>query len=67
MPSEHEYLKGLPLHEHPEWMEPCADVLNEEWPRSKTARLITTYPTNFIISENKDTLSTHLHICSVRL
>ncbi|KAK2145583.1 hypothetical protein LSH36_670g00041 [Paralvinella palmiformis] len=36
---EHGCLKGLPLHDHPEWLEPCADVLNEEWPRSKTARL----------------------------
>ena len=28
----------LPLHQYPEYLESCADVLNEEWPRSKSAR-----------------------------
>ncbi|XP_033735594.1 N-alpha-acetyltransferase 80-like [Pecten maximus] len=27
------------LHDYPQYMEECADILNEEWPRSKAARL----------------------------
>ena len=28
------------LHNAPEYYERCADILNEEWPRSKTARFV---------------------------
>ncbi|XP_060068421.1 N-alpha-acetyltransferase 80-like [Ylistrum balloti] len=27
------------LHDYPQYLEECADILNEEWPRSKAARL----------------------------
>lgn len=32
-------LEVLPIHQHPEYLEPCCKLINEEWKRSDTARL----------------------------
>lgn len=37
---EPENLKVLRLHEHPEYLKPCCELINDEWPRSETARMM---------------------------
>ncbi|VDI27135.1 Hypothetical predicted protein, partial [Mytilus galloprovincialis] len=43
------------LHKHNQYLEECASVLNEEWPRSKTARIHSLekscdkYPVNLVL------------------
>ncbi|VVD04371.1 unnamed protein product [Leptidea sinapis] len=37
---EHKNLKVLRLHNHPEYLEACCVMINEEWPRSRTARMM---------------------------
>ncbi|XP_072328996.1 uncharacterized protein [Scyliorhinus torazame] len=34
-----EELRAVPLHHRPEFVEACADLINEEWKRSKTSRI----------------------------
>ncbi|WAR19810.1 NAA80-like protein [Mya arenaria] len=51
----------LPLHKIPKYSRECADVLNEEWKRSLTARLHTfeksrdEFPVNLVLLENAKT------------
>ena len=33
-------MESFPLHQHPEYLDECVNILNEEWPRSKTARFV---------------------------
>ncbi|CAG9565726.1 unnamed protein product [Danaus chrysippus] len=37
---EHKDLRVLPLHKFPQYLKPCCDLINEEWPRSETARMM---------------------------
>lgn len=37
---ELEELRVKPLHRFPQYLSKCCDLLNEEWPRSKTARMM---------------------------
>lgn len=53
-------LKVLPIHKYPEYLKQCCHLINEEWPRSETARMITlesscdSLPTSLIlVAENK--------------
>ncbi|XP_078399360.1 uncharacterized protein LOC144681556 isoform X3 [Cetorhinus maximus] len=34
-----EELRAVPLHHYPEFVEACADLINEEWKRSKASRI----------------------------
>ncbi|KAL3289167.1 hypothetical protein HHI36_003603 [Cryptolaemus montrouzieri] len=58
------------LHERPEYMQECCNLLNDEWKRSDTARMrglelsCDTLPTNLILLENK-TLIGHLKLSSI--
>ena len=38
-PADFGSLEVIPLHRHPKLKDSCADLLNKEWSRSKTARL----------------------------
>lgn len=51
----------LLLHKHPEYLKECVDLINDEWPRSETARIMSlqascdNLPTSLIIlNENKE-------------
>lgn len=37
---ESENLTVLLLHKHPEYLRPCCELINDEWPRSETARMM---------------------------
>ncbi|KAF7249758.1 N-alpha-acetyltransferase 80 [Varanus komodoensis] len=39
MGSISEMLTAIPLHQRPDLLEACADLINEEWKKSKTSRL----------------------------
>ncbi|XP_054833332.1 N-alpha-acetyltransferase 80 [Eublepharis macularius] len=39
MGSVSEILTAVPLHQRPDLLEPCADLINEEWKRSRTSRI----------------------------
>nr|XP_056718088.1 N-alpha-acetyltransferase 80 [Euleptes europaea] len=39
MGSVSEMLTAVPLHQRPDLLEPCADLINEEWKRSRTSRI----------------------------
>ncbi|XP_050688161.1 N-alpha-acetyltransferase 80-like [Eriocheir sinensis] len=50
-----EGLRLVTLHSHPEYMEDCVKILNDQWPRSKTLRMRTLkssceeFPTNLVL------------------
>ncbi|XP_023016303.2 N-alpha-acetyltransferase 80 [Leptinotarsa decemlineata] len=52
-------LSVLPLHKHQEYLNDCCDLINDEWKRSKTARLHSlqnscdNLPTSLILLEEK--------------
>ncbi|XP_013194234.1 N-alpha-acetyltransferase 80 [Amyelois transitella] len=52
-------LSILPLHHYPEYLKPCCDLINAEWPRSETARMMSlqascdSLPTSFILVNDK--------------
>ncbi|CAH4038162.1 unnamed protein product [Pieris brassicae] len=58
-------LQVLPLHKHPQYLEACVEMINEEWPRSKTARMMSltascdNLPTSLILINNKMNLLGH--------
>lgn len=37
---ESENLQVLRLHENPQYLKPCCELINDEWPRSETARMM---------------------------
>nr|XP_026498907.1 N-acetyltransferase 6 isoform X2 [Vanessa tameamea]XP_026498908.1 N-acetyltransferase 6 isoform X2 [Vanessa tameamea] len=37
---EHKGLQVLQLHRYPQYLKPCCKLINEEWPRSETARMM---------------------------
>ncbi|XP_048345846.1 N-alpha-acetyltransferase 80 [Sphaerodactylus townsendi] len=39
MGSVSEMLTAVPLHQRPDLLEPCADLINEEWKRSRASRI----------------------------
>ncbi|XP_053613451.1 N-alpha-acetyltransferase 80 [Plodia interpunctella] len=56
---EFDKLSVLPLHHYPEYLKPCCDLINAEWPRSETARMMSlqasrdSLPTSFILVNDK--------------
>lgn len=56
-------LRVLPLHKHQEYLKACCDLINDEWPRSETARMLSLQasrdelPTSLIlVNDNKQIL-----------
>ncbi|XP_045502992.1 N-alpha-acetyltransferase 80 [Colias croceus] len=56
---DYENLKVLTLHKHPEFLEACCEMINDEWPRSRTARMMSLtascdkLPTSLILIDNQ--------------
>lgn len=58
----------LKLHEHPNYMNDCCELLNQEWPRSETARLhcleqsSDNFPMSFVLIDDHQNLIGHVKI-----
>ncbi|CAK1547492.1 unnamed protein product [Leptosia nina] len=58
-------LQVFPLHKHPQYLEACCEMINEEWPRSRTARMLSLtascdkLPTSLILIDSKFSLLGH--------
>lgn len=58
-------LQVLPLHKHPQYLEACVEMINDEWSRSKTARMMSLtascdyLPTSLILINNEMKLLGH--------
>lgn len=37
---ESDHLQVVPLHKYPQYLRPCCELINDEWPRSETARMM---------------------------
>lgn len=68
---EPENLKVLRLHEHPEYLKPCCELINDEWPRSETARMMSLQascdhlPTSLILINDKKDLLGHCKLTPI--
>ncbi|XP_075983248.1 N-alpha-acetyltransferase 80 isoform X2 [Anticarsia gemmatalis] len=68
---ELENLKVLKLHEYPHYMKPCCQLINDEWPRSETARMLSlrascdNLPTSLILINDKKDLLGHCKLTSI--
>ncbi|CAB3248685.1 unnamed protein product [Arctia plantaginis] len=68
---EPESLKVLRLHEHPQYLRPCCELINDEWPRSETARMISLQascnhlPTSLILINDKEYLLGHCKLTAI--
>lgn len=55
-------LQVLPLHKNPQYLRACCDLINDEWPRSETARMMSLQasrdelPTSLILVDKKTML-----------
>lgn len=68
---EFENLQVLPIHQHPEYLKGCCELINDEWPRSETARMMTLQasrdglPTNLILVTNSKQLLGHCKLTPI--
>ncbi|XP_026754578.1 N-alpha-acetyltransferase 80 [Galleria mellonella] len=68
---EFENLSVLLLHYYPEYLKQCCDLINEEWPRSETARMMSlqascdALPTSFIIVDDKKLVIGHCKLTPI--
>lgn len=66
-----ESLKVLRLHEHPQYLRPCCELINDEWPRSETARMMSLQascnhlPTSLILINDKENLLGHCKLTAI--
>lgn len=64
-------LHVLPIHKYPEYLKGCCDLINDEWPRSETARMMTLQtsreelPTNFILVNGSKNLIGHCKLTPI--
>ncbi|XP_013135480.1 PREDICTED: N-acetyltransferase 6 [Papilio polytes] len=66
-----EELRVVALHKHPDCLMACCDMINDEWPRSVTARLNSlqgscdNLPTSLILINNNKTLLGHCKLSPI--
>ncbi|XP_026743222.1 N-alpha-acetyltransferase 80 isoform X1 [Trichoplusia ni] len=64
-------LKVLRLHEHPQYLKPCCELINDEWPRSETARMMSlqascnNLPTSLILINDAKHLLGHCKLTAI--
>ncbi|CAD0204107.1 unnamed protein product [Chrysodeixis includens] len=64
-------LKVLRLHEHPQYLKPCCELINDEWPRSETARMMSLQascdklPTSLILINDTKLLLGHCKLTAI--
>ncbi|XP_059047491.1 N-alpha-acetyltransferase 80 [Achroia grisella] len=68
---ETENLSVLLLHYYPQYLKQCCDLINEEWPRSETARMMSlqasrdALPTSFILVQDKKCVIGHCKLTPI--
>lgn len=68
---EQKNLKVLKLHEHKKYLRPCCELLNDEWPRSETARMMSLQascdklPTSLILINEQKLLLGHVKLTAI--
>ncbi|XP_063831190.1 N-alpha-acetyltransferase 80 [Ostrinia nubilalis] len=68
---ESENLTVLLLHKHPKYLKPCCDLINDEWPRSETVRMMSlqascdNLPTSLILVNDAKQLLGHLKLTPI--
>ncbi|KAM3959289.1 N-alpha-acetyltransferase 80 [Aphomia sociella] len=68
---ELENLSVLLLHYYPEYLKQCCDLINEEWPRSETARMMSleasrdALPTSLILVNDKKRVIGHCKLIPI--
>lgn len=66
-----ENLTVLLLHRHPEYLKPCCDLINDEWPRGETARMMSLQascdqlPTSIILVDNSKQIIGHCKLTPI--
>lgn len=66
-----EDLQVLRLHENPQYLKPCCELINDEWPRSETARMMSlqascdNLPTSLILINEKKHLLGHCKLTPI--
>lgn len=66
-----ENLQVLLLHKHPEFLKECCDLINDEWPRSETARMMSLQascdhlPTSLILINDKKLVLGHCKLTPI--
>ncbi|KAI5633740.1 acetyltransferase (GNAT) family domain-containing protein [Phthorimaea operculella] len=64
-------LQVLPLHRHPEFTKDCCDMINDEWPRSETARMMSLQascddlPTSLVLINDKNLILGHCKLTAI--
>ncbi|XP_038207046.1 N-alpha-acetyltransferase 80 [Zerene cesonia] len=68
---DYDNLKIIALHKHPEFLEACCEMINDEWPRSRTARMMSLtascdeLPTSLILIDDQFHLLGHAKLTSL--
>lgn len=68
---ESEILEVLPLHNYPEFLKDTCDLINDEWPRGETARIMSlqascdNLPTSFILVKNRKHVLGHCKLTAI--
>lgn len=68
---EYNNLELLKLHEHPHYLKPCCELINDEWPRSLTARMMSLaiscdkLPTSLILVNDQKSLLGHAKLTPI--
>ncbi|XP_034834092.1 N-alpha-acetyltransferase 80 [Maniola hyperantus] len=69
MDSEH--LEVVPIHKYPQYLRPCCELINNEWPRSETARMMSLQascdelPTNLILINKEKHILGHCKLTPI--
>lgn len=64
-------LSVLALHKHPHYLKQCCKMINEEWPRSETARMMSlqascdSLPTSLILVNDNESLLGHCKLTRI--
>lgn len=68
---EFDNLKVLPLHKYPEYLKETCDLINDEWPRSETARMMSlqascdNLPSSLILINDKKLVLGHCKLTPI--
>ncbi|XP_023950345.1 N-alpha-acetyltransferase 80 [Bicyclus anynana] len=66
-----EHLEVLPLHKYPHYLMPCCELINNEWPRSEKARIMSLeascdeLPTSLILINKEKLLCGHCKLTPI--
>lgn len=64
-------LEVLPIHKHPQYLKSCCHLINDEWPRSETARMMSLkascdkLPTSLVLITNDKKVIGHCKLTAI--